>query len=327
MTHLFVDRRRDARDADADERRVHRRQLSAGRPTARASPSITASTRSPASGGSADISIVTVADARGAQAGDAGRPRLASGLVARRIAHRVRDGDGESRLLLHATASSPTVPAGGGAPTVLSSAFDEDPSIVAWKPSGLFFSASRAHLLRICTGSIRTTKAIAKISPADQTVELRLLAVAATAARSRSCAPTRRRWPRCTSRPASRHSEEADRHERADRGLDDEHARSRVVEEPGRRRRSKACCTSRPTSTRRASTRCSSSSTAGRPACRARCRSPARSIRSTSGCRAASSCSSRTTAAAPATARSSARSTSATSASATRGTCCRASTR
>ena len=35
------------------------------------------------------------------------------------------------------------VPAAGGTPTVLTAAFDEDPSIVAWRPNGLFFSASR----------------------------------------------------------------------------------------------------------------------------------------------------------------------------------------
>ena len=47
-----------------------------------------------------------------------------------------------------------TVPAAGGAPTVLSSAFDEDPSLVAWKPSGLYLLRVRAHLLvPVSTGS------------------------------------------------------------------------------------------------------------------------------------------------------------------------------
>ncbi len=36
-----------------------------------------------------------------------------------------------------------TVPAAGGAPTVLTSAFDEDPSIVAWKSSGIYFTAAQ----------------------------------------------------------------------------------------------------------------------------------------------------------------------------------------
>jgi dipeptidyl aminopeptidase/acylaminoacyl peptidase len=62
-----------------------------------------------------------------------------------------------------------TVPAAGGAPTVLTSAFDEDPNIVAWKPTGLFFSASDrtfSHLYKLDVA----TKAIAKITPAAPAV-------------------------------------------------------------------------------------------------------------------------------------------------------------
>lgn len=95
----------------------------------------------PASSGSADISIVTVATG-------AVRPLV------------VQDGpdsnpawspDG-SRVAFETAMANPdffyanrliaVVPAGGGAPAVLTSEFDEDPSIVAWKPGGLFFSAS-----------------------------------------------------------------------------------------------------------------------------------------------------------------------------------------
>jgi dipeptidyl aminopeptidase/acylaminoacyl peptidase len=62
-----------------------------------------------------------------------------------------------------------TVPAGGGSPTVLTAAFDEDPNIVAWKPNGLFFSASEktnAHLYRLDAA----TKAITKVTPAAAAV-------------------------------------------------------------------------------------------------------------------------------------------------------------
>ena len=62
-----------------------------------------------------------------------------------------------------------TVPANGGAPTVLSSSFDEDPSIVAWKPNGLFFSASQGTYSSLYRLDPRT-KTVTKISPVDQTV-------------------------------------------------------------------------------------------------------------------------------------------------------------
>ena len=56
---------------------------------------------SPASGGSADISIVTVADASVRALVTQEGPDSQPGLVARRHAHRLRDGDGEPGLLLH----------------------------------------------------------------------------------------------------------------------------------------------------------------------------------------------------------------------------------
>jgi dipeptidyl aminopeptidase/acylaminoacyl peptidase len=62
-----------------------------------------------------------------------------------------------------------TVPAGGGAPTVLSAAFDEDPSIVGWKTSGLFFSASQrtyAYVFRIDPD----TKAVTRLAPVEASV-------------------------------------------------------------------------------------------------------------------------------------------------------------
>lgn len=120
---------------------------------------------SPASSGTSDISVVTVADASVhklvAQDGPDSRP--------------IWSPDG-SRIAFETSMASPayfytnrviaTVPSGGGTPTVLSSAFDEDPSIVAWKPNGLYFSAAQrtfSYLFRLDPDS----KAIARLAPAD----------------------------------------------------------------------------------------------------------------------------------------------------------------
>jgi dipeptidyl aminopeptidase/acylaminoacyl peptidase len=59
-----------------------------------------------------------------------------------------------------------TVPASGGSPVTLTSAFDEDPNVVAWKPTGLFFSASQktwSYLYRLDP----ETKAIARLASGD----------------------------------------------------------------------------------------------------------------------------------------------------------------
>ena len=59
-----------------------------------------------------------------------------------------------------------TVPATGGSPTVLSEAFDEDPSIVGWTPTGLFFTASQrtwSYLFRMDPN----TKAFTRLAPSD----------------------------------------------------------------------------------------------------------------------------------------------------------------
>ncbi|MFI5177978.1 MAG: prolyl oligopeptidase family serine peptidase [Vicinamibacterales bacterium] len=58
------------------------------------------------------------------------------------------------------------VPAGGGPIEALTSAFDEDPSIEAWKPAGLYFSAAQrtnSYLFRLDPA----TKGIVKVTPAD----------------------------------------------------------------------------------------------------------------------------------------------------------------
>jgi len=120
---------------------------------------------SPASSGTADISVVTVAAASirklVTEDGPDSRP--------------VWSPDG-ARIAFETSMASPayfytnrliaTVPSGGGTPAVLSSAFDEDPSIVAWKPNGLYFSAAQrtfSYLFRLDPDS----RAIARLAPAD----------------------------------------------------------------------------------------------------------------------------------------------------------------
>ena len=121
-----------------------------------------------ANSGSADISIVTVADASVRKLVTQEGPD----------SHPVWSPDG-SRIAFETAMANPaffytnsliaTVPAAGGAPTVLSAAFDEDPSIVAWKPNGLFFSASArtySYLYKLDPD----TKTVTRLSPVDQTV-------------------------------------------------------------------------------------------------------------------------------------------------------------
>jgi dipeptidyl aminopeptidase/acylaminoacyl peptidase len=118
----------------------------------------------PASRGTADISIVSVAD----------------GTVRKLVtqdgpdSHPVWSPDG-SRIAFESAMANPaffytnsviaTVPAGGGTPVALTAAFDEDPSIVGWKNGGLYFSASRgtwSDLYRLDP----STKVITRLAPA-----------------------------------------------------------------------------------------------------------------------------------------------------------------
>jgi dipeptidyl aminopeptidase/acylaminoacyl peptidase len=120
----------------------------------------------PANGGSADISVVAVAD--GAvrtlvtQEGPDSNPQWSP--------------DGSTIAFESSMASQKffftnrriaTIAAGGGPIANLSAQFDEDPSIVRWTPSGIFFSASArtwAYLYRIDPA----TKAVTRFAPSDQ---------------------------------------------------------------------------------------------------------------------------------------------------------------
>jgi dipeptidyl aminopeptidase/acylaminoacyl peptidase len=123
---------------------------------------------SPGVGGSADISVVNVGD---------GSVRT---LVTQDgpDAHPVWSPDG-SRIAFETTMANPdyfyangriaSVASNGGVATVLTDAFDEDASIVAWRRSGLFFSASQktySYLFRVDPN----TKAVAKIVPGEASV-------------------------------------------------------------------------------------------------------------------------------------------------------------
>ena len=119
-------------------------------------------------GGSADISVVTVADAsiRKLVTQDGPDTNPVWSPDGSRIAFMTAMAN---PAFFYANSLIATIPAAGGAPTVLSSAFDEDPQIVSWKPSGLFFAASArtyAYLYKLDPQS----KAITKLPAPDQTV-------------------------------------------------------------------------------------------------------------------------------------------------------------
>jgi dipeptidyl aminopeptidase/acylaminoacyl peptidase len=122
----------------------------------------------PANGGSADISIVTVAD------GSVRKLVTQSGPDT----NPVWSPDG-SRIAFTTAMANPdyfyansriaTVPSSGGTPDVLSAAFDEDPNLVAWKPNGLYFSASH-HTWSYLHRLDPETKAITRLAPRDEVV-------------------------------------------------------------------------------------------------------------------------------------------------------------
>jgi dipeptidyl aminopeptidase/acylaminoacyl peptidase len=120
----------------------------------------------PANSGSADISVVTVAD----------------GAVRRLVTQDGPDSNPQwspdgSRVAFETSMASPkffftnrriaSIPAAGGPIANLSAAFDEDPSIVRWTASGIFFSASArswAYLFRLDP----ETRAVTRLAPSDR---------------------------------------------------------------------------------------------------------------------------------------------------------------
>jgi len=122
----------------------------------------------PAASGSSNISIVTVADgnirALVTQAGPDSGPEWSPD--GSHIAFRSAMGHADYYF---SNAVIAVVPAGGGTPSALTSAFDEDPSIVRWTSNGIYFAAMErtySYLYRLDPA----TRAIAKVAPVDRTV-------------------------------------------------------------------------------------------------------------------------------------------------------------
>jgi dipeptidyl aminopeptidase/acylaminoacyl peptidase len=123
----------------------------------------------PASRGTADISVVAVSDGSirklVTQDGPDTRP--------------VWSPDG-SRIAFQTAMASPTyyyanqliavVAASGGTPEPLTAAFDEDPNLVGWKTNGIFFSASQ-HTWSYLHRLDPATKAIARLAPSDAVID------------------------------------------------------------------------------------------------------------------------------------------------------------
>jgi dipeptidyl aminopeptidase/acylaminoacyl peptidase len=123
---------------------------------------------SPGFGGTADISLVTVADGSIQKLVTQDGPD----------AHPVWSPDG-TRIAFETAMANPDyfytngriaiVSASGGVPNVVTNAFDEDVSIVAWRNNGLFFSAAQktySYLYRIDPA----TKAVARLMPGEGAV-------------------------------------------------------------------------------------------------------------------------------------------------------------
>jgi dipeptidyl aminopeptidase/acylaminoacyl peptidase len=119
----------------------------------------------PAASGSADISIVTVADGSLrkliTQDGPDSNPNWSPD--GSRIAF---ESSMANASFFYTNRVIATVPVAGGTPAALTAAFDEDPNIVAWKPNGILFAASEktfSYLYRLDPD----TKAIAKTAPGN----------------------------------------------------------------------------------------------------------------------------------------------------------------
>ena len=119
----------------------------------------------PAASGSADISIVTVADGSLrkliTQDGPDSNPNWSPD--GSRIAF---ESSMANASFFYTNRVIATVPVAGGTPAALTAAFDEDPNIVAWKPNGILFAASEktfSYLYRLDPD----TKAIVKSAPGN----------------------------------------------------------------------------------------------------------------------------------------------------------------
>jgi hypothetical protein len=115
----------------------------------------------PADGGSADISGRERRERRAQAARHAERTRQQPAVVARRHAHRVRHRDESIRSTTFQNDVIAVMPAGGGPIASLTDAFDENPSLVAWTPRGIFFAASQrtwAYLFQLDPQSKQITQ-------------------------------------------------------------------------------------------------------------------------------------------------------------------------
>ena len=119
-------------------------------------------------GGSADISVITVADATVrklvTQDGPDTNPTWSPD--GSRIAFQTAMAN---PAFFYANTLIATIPAGGGTATVISKSFDEDPQLVEWNAAGLFFTASAATYSYLYTIDPETN-AVSKVSPVDRTV-------------------------------------------------------------------------------------------------------------------------------------------------------------
>jgi len=128
----------------------------------------------PANSGSANISIVTVAE---------GQVRS---LVTQEgpDTHPIWSPDGK-RIAFESAMANPaffytnaviaTVASGGGAIEPLTSAFDEDPTLVAWRPPGIFFSANRhtwACLYKLDPATKATTRLAASVESVESSFSI-----------------------------------------------------------------------------------------------------------------------------------------------------------
>ena len=258
-------------------------------------------TSDPGDGGSADISVVTVESGAVAiavaQEGPDSNPRWSPD--GREIAFTTAMG---KPFYFYQNTVIASVVNGVANPRVLTDAFDENPSLIAWSPKGIHFSASERTTSSLYVLN-PVSKAITKHAALGELDRRRLL--------DRSGRDTRRLhriWPFAVPRRVCgrRGGKESQRHRRADRGVAETLARSDSVEEPGRRRDRGRAAQARGFPGR------PPLSVAGRHSRRAdgdlasgAVRERHARTRLTRSCRRARSSSSRTIAAAPATARSS----------------------